>query len=957
MKKFFVLGIICSILTGADAYSAGARTPTAGARGRTPVATQNASSGATAVATRGRTGARAASNQVSGAKNVSGGTAVLPGQKTNTAVAPKSSGVSARAATKQKVVNSGTKIAGATENTVVSEECKNKYYGCMDSFCMLDNTNGGRCLCSNRNAELETVLADIEKLDNQSYELATRGVENINMGDTAADINAIVDNATKSITDKDSDSSNKKSKARKLNLDAWNVDFDSGDDMDEVFSTASLTGSDDLSDKKGDALHSAVMGICAKQIPECSSSMNMLKMMYAQQIRSDCSAYENSLKQQKAASTKKLQTAQQAMRDAALEQYQNANKYDLPQCTIRFTECMKTTAGCGDDFSKCASDVALENAKTGYGAKSKVKKYTIKTGASGITIAESTYNTLSAKKVMCDTVLKQCQKVQGQVWNSFLTSVAPDLKSAELIAESNIRTNCISEVSACFQQACKDTMDPNNPEGSYDMCLSRPDTMKSVCKVQLETCEKADSNIWEYIQMRLSSMRVDACTKEFKACLTDENRCGKDYTGCVGLDTDTIIGDMCPIAKLTACNVDKDTGKKLTQTEIATKLGDIFTGIMLNIDNNMLTECQNALTAAMVKVCGDSESCDSLALDFSTFDANAEVRACELNAKGEVDLDKCYGDPTAIDPEILLPYASKYDNGLIKTAQVNSSKTSNGVTAKVVGLPDMNVITYTEGEDGAVGKFAIPEEMKVNASTTKAAEMINNVLDRTVKLVKSDPKVDFCVTGRKVQGLKNRGEDGKNTARFPNLAGSVDTIVVNTILQKMAAYNASVQKKYEDQIVAMNNKITEQIVKLETENLKNAEEQKVAGEESRDKQNAIDCIKNYTTWTSARKCPKVWGKNDNSGEETWIDDVAGHEKDCKNRNHIVNAYIKEFTEDVASYDASTNTCKVQTVKYSCHSKDGGYYRSPWCIRTNSGTVMSTREIKMATDTSTTDASQ
>ena len=91
------------------------------------------------------------------------------------ATAPKSTGtastnsaapaVTARAGAKQKVISTGTKVATATQNTVVSDECQQKYMGCMDSFCMIDNASGGRCICSDKNAEFNSILAEIEKLD------------------------------------------------------------------------------------------------------------------------------------------------------------------------------------------------------------------------------------------------------------------------------------------------------------------------------------------------------------------------------------------------------------------------------------------------------------------------------------------------------------------------------------------------------------------------------------------------------------------------------------------------------------------------------------------------------------------------------------------------------------------------------------------------------------------------
>ena len=107
--------------------------------------------GAAPAASKGTVGARAAVRR--------GGTAPVAGGKP---------AVSARAATTQKVVQSGTKVSTAAKNIVVSEECQAKWEGCMDSFCMMDNANGGRCVCSDKNQELNIILAEIEKLDQQS---------------------------------------------------------------------------------------------------------------------------------------------------------------------------------------------------------------------------------------------------------------------------------------------------------------------------------------------------------------------------------------------------------------------------------------------------------------------------------------------------------------------------------------------------------------------------------------------------------------------------------------------------------------------------------------------------------------------------------------------------------------------------------------------------------------------
>ena len=939
MKKYVALGILCSVLMGADAIAARSGTPVTRGGSRAPVAT---------TATTGGVSARAATPQT-GMKKVARGAAPVA----NTG--SKTGGVSARAATMQKAISNNTKVAEATTNIVVSEECKNKYYGCMDSFCMLDNTNGGRCLCSDKHAELENILAEIQKLDEQSYAMATTGVERINMGEGADEVNAMVDNITKSMTAKKEET---KKKTKKLNLDAWNTAFDE-EDVD-IFNNMTVANTD-LSDKTGNDLHSAVMGVCAKQIPECSSSINMLKMMYSQQIKADCGAYENSLKQQKNASAKKLQTAQQALREAALEQYQNANKYDLGQCTIRFKECMQTTAGCGEDFSKCASTVAMENAKAKAGTTPRNKNYTIKIEKKTISITASTYDTLLGKKVMCESVTKQCQKVKDKVWDSFLTTVAPELKSAELIAESNIRTNCMSNISECFQKACKDTMDPNDPEGSYDMCLSRPQTMRSVCKVQIEPCEQADSNILEYVYARLRSMRVDSCTKEVKQCLQREDACGENYANCIGLDTDTIIYQMCPADKLTACNTDPDTGEKITQqAKVIDNITQIIQGIILNIDNDALTSCQNALNTAMTRVCGGTEDCEGLAVDFSTLDSLGQVQACIWNTEDGKD-KTCYTDPSQIDADKLYPFKLNVEGDGTITETRKEGK-GFGVYATVTGIPDISNITYKEsgetdeeGNSVTTSEFAIKDGVSmddnIKEATQKVVDILNSALNRTEALIKQDTKVKWCVEGRAVQGLK-RGSTGSGTdtnGRYPNLTDEARSIIVNTLLSRLSQYNENVQSRFESKKTAMSKKITEQIAKAEEAENKNVEERKKVMAQKVANQNAKTCL-NYSQPDPRRNCPLA-DLNENGGQQE-CKNAAGKKVNKVAQRRVARRGVYELTDIRGVYDAAAGVCKLETVKYKCDKKKHVMLATNYCLKFDTGTVISTREIPMTNELET-----
>ena len=704
MKRFLVTFLIVSCCS--YGYCATARRATNSASA-TPTASR-------ATNARAAVNARSAKPVAQSAQNTQTKTVGVR-SAARSAVPEKSTTVSARAATTQKVIATGTKVATAAKNTVVSDVCSEKYNGCMDAFCMTENESGGRCVCSNVKDSFDSILKDIEELDLRSYELATAGVESLEMGENADEIMGLASGAIARV-----DAGKKRSL---VDLSMWKTEE----------KTSIATGMSVLDGKAGDDLYVAVHNICEERMPECANDMPILKMIYKKQIESDCAAYENSLKDKKLKAQQNLDTAQRALRETAKEQFESANKYDLGQCTIKFKECMQTTAGCGNDFSGCAETVATDNTNVSKSTKS-IKRFVIKGAMSGVDISASTYDTLVAKKVMCESVTKNCTRVADQVFDAFLREVAPTLRNAELVAEDKIRQNCIESISDCFQNACKDNMDPNDPDGSYDMCLSRPETMLNVCKIPLQACginatqesTALESPIWEFVVARLSAMRVDACTVQIKECLQDKGRCGKDYTQCMGLDIDSVVA-MCPIDKLVACDSSEylgDGAKKLAYVY------NVAQGLLLNIDNTFLEQCQNAVQTKMLEICGDTVNCFT---DRNEYIGTNSLRTQHLK-NGDYLID-----------------------GLILFGNIN--------------------MKHPTDADNDTGRYVVTYDMEAKDNSAAASVYdrirhtvvadIQNELNRKMSILMSDPTVDMCINGRDMSQIK-RGA-GRDSERFPNL--------------------------------------------------------------------------------------------------------------------------------------------------------------------------------------------
>lgn len=822
MKRIsFVFAVL---LCASSALAAGrVAQPTTNARAsRTPVATTGASTGVAArsISARSATVAPTASTKTATTTK----TTVQRGRSASTPT------TAARAA-KQSVVSGGTKVASATQNTAVDQVCWEKFSGCMDSFCMLDNASGGRCICSDKNAEYDAILEEIQKLDEQSYQLATVGVERIEMGDDADAVMA----KTKAITNSvDKETKKTQSKRQSLDLSAWNstgsIDFD--EEVEDIFALGSDGVS--ISNKTGDALYRTSAKLCIAQLPECGTQDKLMELMYQQRIRSDCAAYENSLRASRTQSAQKLAAAQSAMREAALEQYRNANKYDLGQCTVEFKKCMQTTGGCGDDFTGCVELAARANSALKVGGQ-KNKQKVIKGTTSKIEITAETYDTLEAKKPLCMTVTQQCVNVRDQVWDAFLREIAPQVKSAELTVESNLRTSCISNISNCFQKACRDTMDPNDPEGSYDMCLTQPDTLRSLCKVEIDPCEAAESKIMTYVKARLSSMRVDSCTREFKECLQSEDRCGADYSQCIGLDTDT-IARLCPADKLVGCQDDTHTDAA-NNNYVYDYLATVAQGIFLSIDNNMLTACQRAADAAMIKVCGSTENCDDIVINNGLGSRSLEYKICEYEGSNEdmtINYKQCMPNVDMITDADLgrNEIITVNDNG---SAQYDTDKTGRDLSGVIDGIIYWESVKFTDNgadegiidvasywhetgtdEDGT--EIVIENKDKINSELASLQTSIKNA----ISAIEEDPKVKYCMTGRTFQDMNNDvlGVKSKTNPRFPQLTAQMRRIISTSAL---AQTKSNYYEKYDElsaQMLKDYSKIAERKAEVAKENYK-----------------------------------------------------------------------------------------------------------------------------------------
>ena len=642
---------------------------------------------------------------------------------------------------KQAALQGGTKVRAKVEaKGIYDQECYEKYYGCMDQFCIADNENGGTCMCSDEAAKYEEQLENIKKILVEAERISTEEVEKVQAGANAD----IIFNGGERVYNDDGSVVKVGEKKKETAKSGWSSLFDEEDEEDED------EGDEwdiDLSDKVGKDLYNNAHKLCKEQLPEsCSKDLSVLTQMYSRQIVSDCKGLANSIAQKKQEADNALNQAKAAVRGALKESLEESNKYDRGTCMVEYKKCMQSSDACGSNWENCVFTIAsenMQNEKATSVAGTKVE--TVNT----YSITPSTMEILESKRFICERVLDSCVAVRDYIWNDFLREAAPTIRLAEQNVESNKRQSCLTDISNCIQKACKDDI-VGKGEATMDACLARPDMARSFCKIQIDPCERMEPQIWDYVVSKLAAMRVDACTAEVKECFTSEDRCGENFQNCIGMDFN-YIHDICPIDKLVVC-------KQANPNFKMEDLDSMLMGLYLNIDNKALENCQNLAEEKMTELCGSTTDCNSFASD-------------EFLGTSSVKSQK---DGTIYRVTGMISFGS------IKMGDATGSVTDGG---KVLAPGEIGVTDYIEQVKKK--NASVPNSAAIISSIEDELNNIAGTINRTISLIESDQQVQYCINGRDLSQINGKvSKDNTTVARFPKLLNQYRVMIGMAALRK-----------------------------------------------------------------------------------------------------------------------------------------------------------------------------
>ena len=352
-------------------------------------------------------------------------------------------------------------VVVATETkkaTVAAENCRDAYRECMDDFCLLDETEGSRCACSDNIERSKSLIQQIQKIQGEADDLYTTGVEREKLG------------AKAKLVFGSSDAAKKSSLKSGLDFSAWlnsgtDDDTDVGEDMDI-----------------GQNLYAMAADACKAELAACGAKAKAEETLYSRMIVNDCKAFGTYLNDQKREAEMNKKTAEAAVRSARLEMLNTTNKYNRGECLLVFRSCIADKGGCGVNFENCLDE-----------------------------------GLLTRRSHACEDVLDQCMAVRDDVLKDWQEESVAVLKDAAKYADKNERATCLAKIQNCLEEGCSTSTnsacltDVNVAAGICPIITE--------CNDKIPGLQTVINDKLGYLQTKFCENDLDACLKD--KCGTD----------------------------------------------------------------------------------------------------------------------------------------------------------------------------------------------------------------------------------------------------------------------------------------------------------------------------------------------------------------------------------------------------------------------------------------------------
>lgn len=395
--------------------------------------------------------------------------------------------------------NTTTIVAGASAKTLPattaeSENCRDAYRDCMNDFCMMDESEGARCACSDNINQSKSLIKEIQDIQENADKIYTLDVEKENL-----------DTRQRRLVFGESERAQNSSLVSGLSLVEW-LNSGTGD---------SLGADDDI----GSGLYGMAATYCESKLKSCGKSADMEEALYARAIVNDCKTFEQYLSAQKRDAERNVMVAEQAVRAARLKMLDTTNLYNRGECLLSYKSCISDRGGCGANFENCL-DADL----------------------------------LSRRAFACEDVLDQCTAVRDYVLDDWRSESVMVLQNAAQYVDQNKRLTCRAKIRLCLEDGCSvsGTLGGDNNFSSSATCLTNVSVAAGICPI-INECDALVPGLRADTNDMLGELRHQFCQNDIHKCLQD--KCGANYTApeCLGKKTSEIV-KLCPQDLFNSCN-------------------------------------------------------------------------------------------------------------------------------------------------------------------------------------------------------------------------------------------------------------------------------------------------------------------------------------------------------------------------------------------------------------------
>ena len=360
-----------------------------------------------------------------------------------------------------RAVSAGTTTqSGAAESGAVVEvdsgsaaDCRESYRECMDNFCLLDESQGERCACSDNIDRAKSKLKEVLDIQAEADKLFSEGVEREKLG------------AKASLVFNENTTGN--SKVSGKTFMSWLSGEEGEEDDGEVGEDAEI----------GDALYEMAAKYCEAELKSCGDKAEMEQMLYSRMVTQDCKNYDAYLKDQKANAESNKRIAESAVRKARLEMLDTTNKYNRGECLLAYRSCIADKGGCGANFENCL-DAKL----------------------------------LSRRSNACENVLDQCMAVRDYVKKDWAEESKSVLAEAAKYADKNQRATCLARVQDCLEESCSTTTNSeclNNVNVAAGIC-----PVITECDEKVPGFQAVVNDKLVYLRTKFCENEIDKCLQD-----------------------------------------------------------------------------------------------------------------------------------------------------------------------------------------------------------------------------------------------------------------------------------------------------------------------------------------------------------------------------------------------------------------------------------------------------------